>query len=191
MEDDPMSDVEDLLDEMESTFSKPKLQPKSQTNCNSSELATEQMSPPNSDLDQLMADIIDDDDLDDATTISAHKPAALSNKQQQPQKKCFPCFLGGSIHARGLSTSSEQRACDQLLCTQCDFKVVSFDDYQWSSDCDYLFFRNNAPDFARLRVKLNKMKGSRAYACQCSWKSIRELTNVSNLIDVKWTCCRH
>jgi len=73
------------------------------------------------------------------------------------------------------------RACDQLLCTQCDFKVVSFDDYQWNSECDYLFFRNNAPDFARLRVKLNKKKGEyhNIMICDVTLQQVAELMPVS------------
>ena len=68
------------------------------------------------------------------------------------------------------------RSCDQLLCTKCDFKVVSFDDYHWSGDCDYFFFRNNSPDFSRLKSKLIKKKGE----CNLSLVQIRVKIRYSN-----------
>mgnify|MGYP002804267457 CR=1 FL=1 len=51
------------------------------------------------------------------------------------------------------------RTCDQLRCTSCDFQVVSFDNYKWHSSCDYLFFRNNIPDFSKLKVNLIQKQG--------------------------------
>lgn len=51
------------------------------------------------------------------------------------------------------------RSCDTLRCTSCDFKVASFDDFDWESSTDYLFLRNNAPDFDRLKSKLTRKKG--------------------------------
>ena len=52
------------------------------------------------------------------------------------------------------------RTCDQLRCTDCDFKVSTFDNFQWKKDTDYLFLRNNMPDFDRLRSKLMPKKGT-------------------------------
>jgi hypothetical protein len=46
-----------------------------------------------------------------------------------------------------------------LRCTSCDFKVASFDDFDWDSSTDYLFLRNNAPDFERLKSNLSRRKG--------------------------------
>ena len=51
------------------------------------------------------------------------------------------------------------RSCDKLRCTSCDFDVVAFDNFEWCQDCDYLFFRNNIPDFQRLKSKLTLKKG--------------------------------
>jgi Retinal Maintenance len=47
-----------------------------------------------------------------------------------------------------------------LRCTGCDFAVSSFNDVQWSDDTDYLFLRNNMPDFHRVRTKLVPKKGA-------------------------------
>jgi len=49
-----------------------------------------------------------------------------------------------------------------MRCTSCDFKVASFDDFEWDRSTDYLFLRNNAPDFERLKSKLNRKRGEDA-----------------------------
>ena len=51
------------------------------------------------------------------------------------------------------------RACDRLRCTSCDFQVVWFNDFVWHTRSDYLFFRNNVPDFGRLKKNLVRKKG--------------------------------
>ncbi|KAI1243521.1 hypothetical protein IHE44_0001148 [Lamprotornis superbus] len=78
----------------------------------------------------------------------------------------------------GVVQAHGKRACDQLRCTACDFRVSLFNDYIWDQSCDYLFFRNNMPELSKLRAKMIKKKGARAYACQCSWRSIDELTDL-------------
>ena len=55
--------------------------------------------------------------------------------------------------------SCAYRACDRLRCTDCDFSVSSFDNVQWASNIDYLFLRNNMPDYERLKSKLRAKKG--------------------------------
>lgn len=52
------------------------------------------------------------------------------------------------------------RSCDKLRCTSCDFKVCSFDNYEWHPDTDYLFLRNNAPDYHRLKTNLVPKRGT-------------------------------
>lgn len=52
------------------------------------------------------------------------------------------------------------RTCDRLRCTDCDFNVLSFDDVHWASNTDYLFLRNNMPDYQRLKSKLKTKKGA-------------------------------
>ncbi|XP_030880071.1 protein C8orf37 homolog [Leptonychotes weddellii] len=84
-----------------------------------------------------------------------------------------------------------QKACDHLRCIACDFWVVSYDDYMWDKSCDYLFFRNNMPEFHKLRTKLVKKKGTRAYACQCSWRTIEDLTDLQTDHQLRWVCGKH
>uniref|UniRef100_A0A8C0J386 Cilia- and flagella-associated protein 418 n=1 Tax=Chelonoidis abingdonii TaxID=106734 RepID=A0A8C0J386_CHEAB len=106
-------------------------------------------------------------------------------------KSCCPVYLGGSSTPRGIGTNISQRTCDQLRCTACDFHVSHYNDYQWDKSCDYLFFRNNMPELSKLRAKMIKKKGSRAYACQCSWRSIDELTDLRTDRQLRWVCGKH
>ncbi|XP_075908207.1 cilia- and flagella-associated protein 418 isoform X1 [Petromyzon marinus] len=82
--------------------------------------------------------------------------------------------------------SSASRACDRLHCTVCDFRVVTFDNMEWHHSCDYLFFRNNMPDVEKLRARLVRRLGTRAYACQCSWRSVQEPTEPGS--NLRWVC---
>nr|XP_033789571.1 protein C8orf37 homolog isoform X2 [Geotrypetes seraphini] len=51
--------------------------------------------------------------------------------------------------------------------------------------------RNNMPEFSRLQEKMLKKKGARAYACQCSWRSVQELTNLAEDQHLHWVCGKH
>nr|XP_004657001.2 protein C8orf37 homolog [Jaculus jaculus] len=110
---------------------------------------------------------------------------------QSLSKSCSPVYLSGSAVPSGIGTNTSQRACDRLRCTACDFWVVSYDDHMWNKSCDYLFFRNNMPEFHRLKAKLTKKKGARAYACQCSWRTVEELTDLQTDHQLRWVCGKH
>ncbi|XP_048214845.1 cilia- and flagella-associated protein 418 isoform X2 [Perognathus longimembris pacificus] len=51
--------------------------------------------------------------------------------------------------------------------------------------------RNNVPDFHKLKTKLIMKKGARAYACQCSWRTIEELTDLQTDHQLRWVCGKH
>ncbi|XP_050988088.1 cilia- and flagella-associated protein 418 isoform X2 [Labeo rohita] len=51
--------------------------------------------------------------------------------------------------------------------------------------------RNNMPDYHKLKVKLRRKKGGRAYACQCSWHSTLSLTDLREQQQLKWVCGKH
>ncbi len=46
-----------------------------------------------------------------------------------------------------------------MRCTACDFKVAVFAEHRWKDDTDYLFLRNNFPDFGKLKPNLISSKG--------------------------------
>ncbi|XP_019383507.1 PREDICTED: protein C8orf37 homolog [Gavialis gangeticus] len=148
------------------------------------------------DIDDIINDIFDESSF-------AKKPVKLKSKStsstsetnsgsvQACGKRCCPVYLGGSTALYGLGTNISKRTCDKLRCTACDFRVAHYDDYFWDKSCDYLFFRNNMPELSKLRAKMIKKKGSRAYACQCSWRSIDELTNLQTDRQLHWVCGKH
>lgn len=55
----------------------------------------------------------------------------------------------------------------------------------------HFFGRNNMPELSKLRAKMIKKKGARAYACQCSWRSIDELTDLQTEQQLRWVCGKH
>lgn len=199
-------DIDDLLDEVESKYcreNKPKaskLKPASsstKTVAKPSKSTRSQSGKGEDDLNDMIRDICLDDgpDIVDVLPRSGSESSRPNSGKNKPQalerKKCFRLILGGSIFSKGLCTVSEERSCDKLRCTSCDFDVVMFDNFEWHQDCDYLFFRNNVPDFQRLKSKLTTKKGYRAYACQCTWRSVTHPTEVQLDPKLKWVCGKH
>ncbi|XP_060241960.1 cilia- and flagella-associated protein 418 isoform X3 [Meriones unguiculatus] len=147
------------------------------------------------DLDSLINEIFEEPNFD-KKSFQKFKSKSSSNTSvrasiQGLSKSCSPVYLSGSAIPCGIGTNTSQRACDRLRCVACDFRVVSYSDYVWDESCDYLFFRNNMPEFHKLKAKLVKKKGARAYACQCSWRSIEELTELQTDHELRWVCGKH
>eukprot|EP00057_Strongylocentrotus_purpuratus_P006525 XP_011660999.1 PREDICTED: protein C8orf37 [Strongylocentrotus purpuratus] len=192
-------DIDDLLNEVETKFctkspAKPSLvekvtssnsRPKSKSKQSKSAKSKEK-----DELDSIIDDIID---FPEPLTTLPNPPLSGTKRcEWYLQTKClFPVFLGGSSTAMGVGSTVIHKACDQLRCTSCDFKVVFYDDFEWDQSCNYLFFRNNVPDFQKLRAKLRKKKDCRAYACQCCWRSLKAQTDLSEDHDLKWVCGKH
>ncbi|XP_037639641.1 protein C8orf37 homolog [Sebastes umbrosus] len=147
------------------------------------------------DIDDLLEELFEEDDTDSPQlkTEQSSKGAQVERKlsSQSGGRKCCPVFVGGSSVTNGVGTATSKRSCDQLRCTSCDFRVLMFDDCEWDSSCDYLFLRNNMPDRQKLRAKLKKRRGLRAYACQCSWFSTSEPTDLRDQAQLRWVCGKH
>lgn len=146
------------------------------------------------DLNSLINEIFEEPIFHQKPHKLKSKPSGNPSAQaslQGTHKSCSPVYLGGSTVPCGIGTHNSQRACDRLRCIACDFRVVSYNDYMWDRSCDYLFFRNNMPEFHKLKTKLVKKKGIRAYACQCSWRSIEELTDLQADHELRWVCGKH
>ncbi|XP_072266984.1 cilia- and flagella-associated protein 418 isoform X1 [Pyxicephalus adspersus] len=145
------------------------------------------------DIDNLIEDILDVPlygyNKVPETKPFNQKPSKTPNQTQS--KKCCPVYIGGTIIPFGVGTNISERACSQLRCTSCDFSVLSFDDYKWDSSCDYLFFRNSMPEHSKLQSKMIRKKGTRAYACQCSWRSAQQLTDLCKEHQLRWVCGKH
>uniref|UniRef100_A0A8C3DD57 Cilia- and flagella-associated protein 418 n=1 Tax=Corvus moneduloides TaxID=1196302 RepID=A0A8C3DD57_CORMO len=146
------------------------------------------------DLDDIIDEICNDSSFTKTPLNLKSNSASLTperNKVVVPayRKRCCPVYLGGSLSPSGIGTNISKRTCDQLRCTACDFRVSLFNDYIWDQSCDYLFFRNNMPELSKLRAKMIKKKGARAYACQCSWRSIDELTDLQTEQQLRGDSC--
>nr|XP_022342962.1 protein C8orf37 homolog [Crassostrea virginica] len=174
-------DIDDLLEEVESKFlTKDKKSSKSKSN-------RKEKRDNDYDIDDLLDDI-KVEPIPKTSVVSV--PNGTTDFRPASGKKCFPVYLGGSMCSQGMANSFSQRTCDKMRCTSCDFKVCSFDNFEWHKDTDYLFLRNNAPDYERLKSHLDPKNGSRAYCCQCSHRSVRELTKLADP-QLKWVCGKH
>ncbi|KAM6087776.1 cilia- and flagella-associated protein 418 isoform 2-T2 [Chlamydotis macqueenii] len=147
-------------------------------------------------IDDIIDEICNDSSFAKTPLKLKSNSASLTHESnsavvQAYRKRCCPVYLGGSSSPYGIGTNISKRTCDQLRCTACDFRVSLFNDYIWDQSCDYLFFRNNMPELSKLRAKMVKKKGARAYACQCSWRSISELTDLQTDQQLRWVCGKH
>ncbi|XP_047217560.1 cilia- and flagella-associated protein 418 [Girardinichthys multiradiatus] len=147
------------------------------------------------DIDALLEELLEDDysssPQSKSEPFSKREQAVKKLSFQTAGRKCCPVFIGGSSVPNGVGTATSQRSCDQLRCISCDFRVLMFDDSEWDASCDYLFLRNNVPDRQKLRDKLKKRKGLRAYACQCNWVSTSETTDLRDQPQLRWVCGKH
>ncbi|XP_067456519.1 cilia- and flagella-associated protein 418 isoform X2 [Thunnus thynnus] len=147
------------------------------------------------DIDALLEELLEEDYSDSTKPKTEHFPKGPQVEKklssQSGGRKCCPVFVGGSSVTNGVGTATSKRSCDQLRCTSCDFRVLMFDDCEWDPSCDYLFLRNNVPDRQKLRAKLKKRRGLRAYACQCSWFSTLEPTDLRDQPQLRWVCGKH
>jgi len=192
-----VDDIDDLLDEVELKFCNDNERGKGKSSkvntVKSKPIQVKSKLPDTSseDIDNIIDDIIADDGLDKILKKNICKPSSSKKVEGTMPVRCFSIFVGGTISSFGVATTTNKRSCDQIHCTSCDNQVVSFADFKWD-DCDYLDFRNNYPDFERLRSKLISRKGSRAYCCQCSWLDVSDLKELKTFKpSLKWVCRKH
>lgn len=108
--------------------------------------------------------------------------------------RCARVCLGGSAIARGCKVSAfSQIVCDCLLCVDCNFKIVFVMDKAWTEDAEYMFFRNNMPNLAKLAAKLVPQIGTVAYCCQCRWTNVAQEKQLvqGGGSDPQWICTGH
>uniref|UniRef100_A0A1A8E4T6 Cilia- and flagella-associated protein 418 n=1 Tax=Nothobranchius kadleci TaxID=1051664 RepID=A0A1A8E4T6_NOTKA len=147
------------------------------------------------DIDALLEELLEDDYSNSPQPKTEPFPKGPKTEKllwsHSGGRKCCPVFIGGSSVTNGVGTATSKRSCDQLRCTSCDFQVLMFDDSEWDVSCDYLFLRNHAPDRQKLRTKLRRRRGFRAYACQCSWISTSDTTALGDKPQLRWVCGKH
>jgi len=162
-------------------------------NCAMDDIApSEQTRGGRQDLNDALDDIFDDGPVLNLSDSRITAEQEASHEDASSSMKCFPLLIGGSGDAVGLSTTVSKRCCANLRCYNCDFKVEMFDHYRWSPDTDYLFLRNNMPDFSKLQSRLLSRRSSRAYACQCQWTNAQEMEPLTGDLKRLWHCAgRH
>ena len=134
-----------------------------------------QIFPDTDDIDILLNDPTFDLDF----TRSQNKPV---KSRIEPKSKC-PVVMIGKPGSAG------KRCCTNIRCSKCDCAVVQFQGYAWAGEVEYLFLRNNYPDFSRLEPQLVGRRDSFAYACQCASVTARNQTSVD--WSLKWFCASH
>ncbi|XP_064599444.1 cilia- and flagella-associated protein 418-like [Liolophura sinensis] len=174
-------DIDDLLDEVENKF------------CSKKKISSTSKSRKKPVADDELNKMIDDicevpTEMEDK--LMTKRQDSTQSIRDTERKKCYPVYLGGTSSQDGIATSLSKRSCNALRCTSCDFKVSVFDNLEWSPDTDYLFLRNNAPDFQKLKSGLLSRTGSRAYCCQCSWRSVEALMPLQDP-QLRWVCGKH
>lgn len=202
-----MGDIDDLLGELNAiekgNFSRkpssskpvPQQRPSGSTNARSNPAAGQG----SLELDDLLNEL---DCIEPAGRRAA--PSASSKGPPVPIKekrtsdggrgraKCRMIMLGPPASDRGHYTGvGATVCCNQLRCTRCDLRVLSFCDAKWDSGADYMFFRNCYPDEGRLSENLRTQRGTTAYACQCQWTSCSEPTLVDFSSELRWVCAGH
>ena len=106
--------------------------------------------------------------------------------------KCSPLLIADtSVPLGGPASIFSEKACDRLRCTACDFEVICFANEAWAGDVDYMFFRNNMPNEQKLRQRMVRKMGARAYACQCSWRTIVGQEKIDVTGSLRWVCGGH
>lgn len=190
-------DLDDLLDEIESKMGKKarKQTPFDQGDgLKSTLISSKQKSGASGNRRKDMTDALDDifDDGPQLDLNSGPSPAlrtsSVTDGESPSTSKCFPLLIGGSSDPKGLSTTVSRQCCSNLRCHNCDFSVEIFDNFRWSPDIDYLFLRNNMPDFSKLQSRLLARRNSRAYACQCHWVHAQEMTDLTGELKRLWHC---
>nr|XP_040021063.1 protein C8orf37 homolog [Gasterosteus aculeatus aculeatus] len=200
---DEDADLDELLDEVEQKFcrnvsvsSSARVDPGEAGECgrdNAGRIKHKTTSPGlAADIDVLLEELLAEDFPQLKREAFPEGPQVETKPSAQSGgRKCCPVFVGGSAVASGVGTATSKRSCDQLRCTSCDFRVLTFDDRAWDPSCDYLFLRNNVPDREKLGARLRRSGGSRAFACQCSWFSADEPTDLREQPRLRWVCGKH
>ncbi|KDO18780.1 hypothetical protein SPRG_14915 [Saprolegnia parasitica CBS 223.65] len=199
-------DFEDLLNEVESAVrgtsapvkpatasSYASSKPSSAYSASSSSMTSAPKPAPSSSCKSRMQS-----DLDDLLDLVAEPEVATSAKKAAPRefhagssKKCTSVALAGTALKHGQHVSAvNAAACSNLRCNDCDFTVVQFTNTRWHASADYMFFRENMPNEAKLRAKMESSSGCIAYACQCKWLSVSDKTTPERE-RVKWCCAGH
>ncbi|CBY23813.1 unnamed protein product [Oikopleura dioica] len=141
-------------------------------------------------IDDFLKEFSDDDNEDWKSSSKVNSFKKNKESSASATKKCSPFVYISASDPEGLTKPSQVMSCDRLRCFSCDFDVVGFRGYRWTSDTDYLFLRNNHPLKEKLKANLVVDPSSSAFCCQCESISISKRTKLDST-SLSWSCRSH
>eukprot|EP01017_Pseudomicrothorax_dubius_P017298 TRINITY_DN19566_c0_g1_i4.p1 TRINITY_DN19566_c0_g1~~TRINITY_DN19566_c0_g1_i4.p1 ORF type:complete len:179 (+),score=24.89 TRINITY_DN19566_c0_g1_i4:65-601(+) len=144
------------------------------------------------DIDSLLAELAIDKDEELKIQEKPIRPQPTTQTNARPadsgaKRRCYAVVIA----PLGQTDFSLEARCAKLRCTDCDRRVSKFDEFEWDSSADYLFFRNFSTSDEKLRTKLKGSRGWTAYCCQCKWQNVNSGTRVDSISGLRWICCGH
>uniref|UniRef100_A0A8C5LQH0 Cilia- and flagella-associated protein 418 n=1 Tax=Leptobrachium leishanense TaxID=445787 RepID=A0A8C5LQH0_9ANUR len=100
-----------------------------------------------------------------------------SNEEKQKQN----VKLASKQYSKGSPQTSSKKCCPVYICGSdipSGISIIS------CRACNRL-------RFYQIAMEDDKKKGTRAYACQCTWRSIQEQTDIGTDQQLHWVCGRH
>ena len=74
-----------------------------------------------------------------------------------------------------------------LRCTRCAQAVLRLPGAAWQPDVGYMHFREVYPDLRKLGAITLRAPASAAYCCQCTWKTVEGVEEVSRSdASIRW-----
>ena len=122
-----------------------------------------------SDVDDLLSQLRS---VDDSVSLSS---CMADREGSGPASESAPSSIGSVVRGRRLELRADRAPAFRLHCLSCDMLVLRIPDHTWSAGADYMHFRENHPNQAKLASgnMMLPLSGWAAYCCQCSWISIR------------------
>ncbi|KAL6635568.1 retinal maintenance-domain-containing protein [Neocallimastix sp. 'constans'] len=143
----------------------------------------------NNESNALNSNIPDTDLLNDKFSLN-NKTSGYEYSSSKRKAKCTTVCIGGQD---GITIGNNQKSCNKLRCTSCDFNCIYFKDCEWSKNVDYLFFRNFVPNKEKLSKELIPKKECTSICCQCTWITVHKTTPITSIRNkkIKWVCGGH
>ncbi|XP_075682046.1 cilia- and flagella-associated protein 418 isoform X2 [Rhinoderma darwinii] len=164
------NDLDQLLDEVESKYCHPGTAP---TGAASGAATTDRKEGKRSNNPAAIVSV-DDENVDDLIEDILDVRFYEDNKKQKAKSiRQQPCRTSGE--------QSNKKCCPVYL----GGTIIPFGIGTSVSE------RNSMPEHSKLQTRMIRKKGARAYACQCSWRSVQHLTDLSTEQQLRWVCGKH
>lgn len=125
-------------------------------------------------------------DDDEPAPVVMKKAKSLKKKQEVEDEDDPTAGLEELLEGKEVALPVHQYV-DGFQCTQCDFKVIRFQGFEWSSKAEYLFFRNYYGKPKKLKSRVIARPGYSAYCCQCAFKSVPSELELRDVKDnTRW-----